>query len=215
MSETHNVKSVDEDAFCDCVSANRLNLQRFLDEFVETVQLFELLERGGGPPSVGVFGGVFIKFRIIAAKQGALSLFHFKNSLEALREYIYRCPRTRYVDGKKLREAKSLFDRYFPNADNTRNAVAHAGEIYKSPAAIRQHEQKQDYRGIGVFSAAGGLSIQSLYERTYAIGWIGQVFEVHMDTSSIQKLAEVLNIVEEAFIKAEAGTSGAPPPSGS
>jgi hypothetical protein len=115
---------------------NKANLTRFLDEFRMSVALFELLERGGGPPSVGVFGGEFMNYRMIAARDGALNIFHFGCSLEALKKQLARCPslasRTNAV---KLRNAIKQFGSYFPHADNVRNAVAHAGSFFLLPNA--------------------------------------------------------------------------------
>src|SRR4051812_12686370 len=73
-----------------CIAVNRLNLSRFFEEFQRSVRLFELLERGGGPPSAGVLGGEFIHYRIIAARDGALNIFHFGCALEAVRKQLYR-----------------------------------------------------------------------------------------------------------------------------
>lgn len=81
-----------EAAYCDCLAANRLNLSRFYDGFVLAEQLFELLERGGGPPTLGVLGGTFIQFRTIAAKEGAMNIFHFGNTLLAIKRQIPLCP---------------------------------------------------------------------------------------------------------------------------
>ena len=57
-----------------CVYINYFNMSQFLERFRRSVKLFEFPERGGAPPSVGVFGGEFIQYRIIAARDGALNL---------------------------------------------------------------------------------------------------------------------------------------------
>lgn len=196
----HNAPlSPEEEEICACVSINRLNLQRFVGDLAVAVQLFELLERGGGPPSVGVFGGVFIQYRIIAAKEAALNIYHFGNSLDALRRQVYICPTTHsVVDAGKLKQAFSLFNRYFPHANNTRHAVAHAGEIWGSPAKAREHRQRETYVTAGGFTSGGFLTAM-LFEKTYSVGWEGKVFEVHMDTPTIQKLIEVMSLAHSAF----------------
>lgn len=95
-----------EMAFCQCLAANRSNLGSFCEAFSTAAQLFELLERGGGPPSAGVLGGPFIQFRIIAAKESAMNIFHFGNTLDAIKKQIPRCPTSQNtVDVTKVREA--------------------------------------------------------------------------------------------------------------
>ena len=161
----------------ECVSSNRLNLGRFLDEFQRSVRLFELLERGGGPPSVGVFGGEFVQFRMIAAKDGALNVYHFGCSLRALRAQLPTCPTlARQTDAKKLREATKSFQRDFPHIASVRHAIAHAGELYETPRSMRENEQKNDEVFDAGTSSSGGLLLGALYERTYSVGFAGPCF---------------------------------------
>ncbi len=192
--------SPEEEEICLCVSANRLNLAGFVKSFVQAIQLFDLLERGSGPPSVGVFGGIFIEYRIIAAKEGAMNIYHFGCTPDALRHQVGRCPRTRtIVDARKLKQAFILFNRHFPHANNTRHAVAHAGEIWTSPAKAREHRQKKAYVSTGGSIAAGAFLSAMLFERTYSVGWAGMVFEVQMGESTTQKLVDVLSLAHSAF----------------
>ena len=123
-----------ERAWSQCVRFSRMNLGRFLEDFQRSVQLFELLERGGGPPTVGVFGGIFIQFRIIAARDGAMNLFHFRTSLKGMTEQIPHCPL--FIASATLVQvtaALATFDQYFPNTSVIRNTIAHAGELNNSP----------------------------------------------------------------------------------
>lgn len=188
-----------EEDICACVRMNRVNLQTFLGNFAYAAQLFQLLERGGGPPQVGVFGGVFIQFRIIAAKEGALNIYHLGCSLDALRGQVGRCPETRGLDAIKLREADKLFKRHFPNADTIRHAIAHAGEVWTSPARAKQHQLHEDHSWVGGFVSAGDYQVSGLFERTYSLQWGGRMFEVQMDASTVQKLSDVLALVHSAF----------------
>jgi hypothetical protein len=79
----------------DCVSRNVVNLYRFFAEFQLSVERFELLERGRDHRAS--VGGQFIKYRIIAARAGALNLYHFGCSLEAMEEQI---PLSRTLQGR-------------------------------------------------------------------------------------------------------------------
>lgn len=199
-----SVLSREDFDICTCVSVNRLNLTRFVEEFHVAVQLFELLERGGGPPSVGVFGGVFTNFRLIAARDGALSLYHFSCSLEALQSLLIRCPTTRNSDLKALKTAAKVFRRAFPNAAALRHAVAHAGEVFANPARMKEHIQQQDFNSPGGFSSAGGYLSAQLFERRFSIGWQGKVFTVTMDISSVVTLAAIQAMAQAAIVIEEA-----------
>ncbi len=76
MSANILIPPDEKDAY-ECIVLNRMNLFRFAQEFATSVALFEFLERGGQSPSAGVLGGEFIKWRIIAARDGALNVYHF------------------------------------------------------------------------------------------------------------------------------------------
>ena len=190
----------DDNAIHICITVNRFYLTRFLEEFQNSVLLFEFLERGGGPPSVGVFGGIFIHYRIIAARDGAMNIFHFGCSLEAIKRQLPKCASlASSTDAIKLRNAVKQFKLSFPHADNVRHAVAHAGEICSTPLKIKSSEQKSDHEGVGFRSTAGGHFLGALYERTYSVSNLGEVFSVTLDNESIRKLAHVISLVDQAF----------------
>lgn len=218
MSETPPLSPEEEDA-CLCVGSNRANLGRFIDEFslavlLFEVLLFEFLERGGGPPSVGVFGGVFVQFRIVAAKEGALAIFHFAETLRALRKMLPMCPTAKgSVDLAKVRSALGVFEKRFPHVDNTRHGVAHAGEVWKNPKAMRLYQQRKDYCSDGGFVAAGGWLTSGLHDRTFSVSWGGDVFVVQMDHSTTNTLLQVRSMVEAAFLEPLIRTLHASPPS--
>lgn len=192
--------SSNEEEICSCVSMNRANLQTFASGFIRAGRLFELLERGGGPPHLAVFGGEFVDFRAIAAKEGALNVYHFGCSLSALRGQVGRCPRTQgVVSASKLKDADKLFKKHFPNADTIRHAVAHAGEVWASPERAARHRLRKDHIWIGGFTGAGTHQFSGLFNRTYALQWEGRVFEVEIDVSTGQKLLDVVFLVESAF----------------
>lgn len=190
-----------EREMCQCVQANRMGISRFIENLCYSFELFELLERGGNPQN-GVFGGVYINYRIIAAKEAAMCLFHLHHTLEALASQIKLCPETAHtVDVLKIKEARKNFSNAFPNVENMRHAVAHAGELFKSPQAAKRHEQKIDYTAPnGSFSSKGnGVLLSMLEDRTYSVGWEGRVFEVRVTTETLQAVQRVAALVNDAF----------------
>lgn len=193
--------SPDENDICECVVMNQLNLRIFGEGLAVAVQLFELLERGGGPPQVGVFGGVFNNYRMIAAKEGALNIYHFGCSLRELRQKVGLCPRTRdKTAGKKLREADKLFRQHFPNAEAIRHAIAHAGEVWTSPHRAARHQLKQDHSGPdGSHISAGAHQAQMLSGRTYSVQWEGSMFQVTMDGGPLHALSVIQALVDAAL----------------
>ena len=65
------------------VALNKSNLGDFHVALQTAVNLFIVLERGGDP-SREVLGGEFIQYRIVAARDACLNLYHFERSLDAI-----------------------------------------------------------------------------------------------------------------------------------
>ena len=206
MNDPIFVPESEADAY-QCIFANKATLFIFALNFQFSVQLFEFLERGGGPPSVGVFGFPFTLYRMIAARDGALNIYHFKCSLDALKKQLPTSPTiAKYVDAIKVREALKQFNKYFPNTDNIRHAISHAGEMQPTPRRQKQNIQKKDESFHGGASGAGGLFMGAIYEKTYTVGIEGTVFSVSLDNESIRKLNHTISMIDEAFQGASAPT---------
>lgn len=181
-----SISSAEESAY-QRVIANRSNLLRFLESFEVSVSLFEFLERGGHPPTAGVLGGDFIQWRIVAARDGALNIYHFGCSLKALKQQLWHCPTiAKNVELDLITDAIRHFKLYFPHAKNIRHAIAHAGEMADSPKQMKIGEGKN------------GL-IHALYERKYTIGYLGDEFTVEMDATSTNKLRHLTHMADSAF----------------
>jgi hypothetical protein len=187
----------------DCVILNRMNLFRFIEDFKTSVELFELLEPGGGPPSDGVPGGrvpggEFHNYQIIAARDGALNIYHFGCCLNAIKKQVPASPvHAGKVDAIKLRAARQKFRAYFPNIDSVRHGIAHAAEHYKSPADMKKNRLRMS--GFLLSPTESVFFPSRLVERTYSVGIEGTMFSVQLDQSSVAKLQHIKDLNDEAF----------------
>lgn len=68
-------------------------------------------------------------WKFIAAHECVHQLHHLKERLEKIKGFKIRaCPTlTSSIDSKQLRAASKLLDEYFPDIDQLRHAIAHAG----------------------------------------------------------------------------------------
>lgn len=184
----------------DCISMNRFNLRVFCEKFQTAVDLFTLLERGGGPPNVGILGGVFIQYRIIASHEAALNAYHFKCSLEAVINLLPKSHDSKiYVNVADIQSALSTFKDSFPHTDNIRHAIAHAGELYNSVPKFKTSHQRNDVTFQGGSSGKGGIFGVALFERTFTVGKAGSIFSLLVDNSSTIKLDNIIKLVDSAF----------------
>jgi hypothetical protein len=193
-----------------CIATNRTNLYRFYDNFRRAVELFRFLKPGGAASQLGSF---YIPFRIIAARDSALNIFHFGCTLDAIRKQFSMCPtlaRTQRGDPEKIKQAVKLFNRHFPHADAIRHAIAHAGELQKNPKQMKRNAQKGPAPQKGVSYQTGGLLISALHANSYSVGIEGNVFSVVMEDGTATKLREVIKAVSHAFSALEEEAKRAP-----
>jgi hypothetical protein len=175
-----------------------IGLTLFLEQLKKAIALFELLERSD-PIARGLDNDLFT-YRMIAARDGALSIFHFKCSLEAIKKQLPRCPSiAAKVDAVKIREALKQLSAFFPHTDNVRNAIAHAGERFSSPERIKEHSMKLPRYGPGFAIDEGGHLLSALHERTYSVGNLGEVFSLTLDQTAVSNLQQVISSVQQAF----------------
>ena len=191
-------KPPDDQAVKDCILKNILGLSIFLEDFKKAVALFELLERSDFP--VGVSENELFTYRMIAGRDGALSVFHFKYSLDAIKKQRPHCRSiAAKVDAIKIRDVVKQFSAFFPHTDNVRHGIAHAGEVFSSPEKMKVSSMKVARYGQGFAIDEGGYLLSALHERTYSVGNLGEIFSVRLDQTAISNLQAVISSVQQAF----------------
>jgi hypothetical protein len=194
----------------DCIVANWAQVAVFLRDFQTACALFELLERGGNPQN-GVLGGVFVKYRIIAAREAALNVYHFGCTIDSIRDLLAKTTvlKARFIDPKLVRIAHKAFRAQFPNVTNIRHAIAHAGEFFDSVDRMKSHERKSNIEFHGSGAGGGGFFKEALFERTYSIGFEGAILSISIDDDSVASLTTIRSTIDSAFIRAEQQTGDA------
>jgi hypothetical protein len=181
-----------------CVLKNLGSLLVFETQFNRAVTLFDWLKHTDFPLD-GLESENFA-YRMIAARDGALSVFHFKCCLEAIKKQL---PRSKslsvLVDTVKIRETLKRFSVLFPHSDNVRHGIAHAGELLSSPERMKQNGMKVSRYGPGFAVHEGGYLLAALHDRTYSVGNLGEVFSLTLDHVAISNLRTVRSSVEEAL----------------
>jgi hypothetical protein len=169
-----------------------------VEQFRTAIALFDLLERTD--PPLNVLKNEYHTYRMIAARDGALCIFHFKCCLEAIKKQLSRSKSlSSLVDRVKIRETLKRFTVLFPHADSARHAIAHAGEVFKSPESMKQHGMKVSRYGPGYAVEAGGYLLSSLHGRTYSVGNKGEIFSVTLDDKALANLKSIQSAISEAL----------------
>ena len=82
----------------------------------------------------------FQTWTLTAARDGAMSVYHFGRTLEGIDKSLPSCPSLRaLIDERLLKEPRSKFLRSFPYFIPLRHAVAHAGERTSTPKELKKH----------------------------------------------------------------------------
>jgi hypothetical protein len=182
-----------------CIGLNRHNLVVFYEAFQASIALFDLLEWAGQAPGATALPLDFIRYRRIAARDAALNLYHFKYSLRAIKKNLPKSVAlSARIDAVAIRNALKYFNSNFPNIDQVRHAVAHAGELFSNVAKMRQNESNSTITGHG-FTHQGRWFSEAMSGRIYTVGIEGKAFFVVADQSTLLKLGSIISMVDLAF----------------
>ncbi len=109
----------------------------------------------------------FKEWRSLAGRDGALSLFHFGNTIEVIRKVAKNSPTlSAHIDGSALCEVQTLVDQTFPGWKGARHAVAHFGEFFSDPAAADKHSaQITPYMRVAYYNRLEGRRFEYTYRR--------------------------------------------------
>jgi hypothetical protein len=79
-------------------------------------------------------------WHFIAARDGAMTIFHFAKVLENMMASIGQCPTIlALVDRDKFKKVRKNLRELFPRFEAVRHSVAHAGELMKDPETAESH----------------------------------------------------------------------------
>ncbi len=91
------------------------------------------------------------------------------------------------IDRPKLREARKLLERLFPDFEDLRHSIAHAGELLHEPDGLKKH-------------AANGVSMRDcLSGRQFVNTFEGKFQSYELSQEFLDGLREVKRLVYEAF----------------
>jgi hypothetical protein len=143
----------------------------------------------------------YVGWQIMAMRDAALTVYHVRETLEALDGAIRRCPHACAVIGRKPFDAAAeTFRRHFPHAKRLRHAIGHSAELARTIQQVRANtSMPRLYEGR--ITAGFGIAL------ALPTGWIDDRLtlnhkgaEVSLDLTeiSLEQLYEVRRIVMDA-----------------
>jgi hypothetical protein len=191
-----------------------LGLERISGEFITAVELFEFSgtefqrsrdTREGERAESGFYDYALWKdqsqrfsgWRHIAARDGAMQIYHFGTTMTKIRGQLYKIPTILpLIDVKTLKSAVKNFTAKFPLYVLIRNAVAHSiYELAPSAAAFRAHAP-DDLNVPGLAKGRGIFITHCLYGDRFMITKDKQIAEYTISRATHSEI----ELVREEFV---------------
>ena len=139
-------------------------------------------------------------WKLMAARDGALTLYHFGRAAEATRNNLHFCPALKAtVDLITLKAALKQFETAFPKWEAIRHSVAHQGDLTRTDEQLKKHGLRSPYNCNGMVSGKGGLITNSLNGDVYIVSWEGEVFTYRINRSNLETLCGIADQIYKAF----------------
>jgi hypothetical protein len=148
------------------------------------------------------------EWKFIAAREGAMSIYHFAKALEDIMACLNKSPTVLgLVRRPEIRKARKLLRKHFPKFETVRHAVAHAGELMREPGAYSRHVITGPVViGDIYFGGTFGLRDTFVSERKFVNTFEGAVQEYEISQATLHALTEIRMQFFAAFRDVEAAT---------
>jgi hypothetical protein len=145
-------------------------------------------------------------WQMIAARDGAMSIFHFGTAVQLLPYSLSRCgdELVARADQNELRGAKEDFDRLFPGSKQIRDAIAHVAANSQSPSKINEHAVKGVFQD-KVFASADPDNTTwlpgNLNDRQFAVTFERKAYSYHLSHQTLADLTAIRDRIGRAFVQ--------------
>ena len=151
----------------------------------------------------------------MAARDGALAIYHFGQALHAIASSLKDCPTLRtYTNHGKLRLARKQFEAHFPSVTSIRHVIGHIADFAATIGDKEKHSIRGPYKetfgrvGIQVHDTAKITFSDNLYDHTYAVTYDGAVHTCEISSKTLRTLVAVRETTYSGFDAALAQQTG-------
>jgi hypothetical protein len=179
------------------------DIASYLKDFGAAVGLFLFCEKESKKQITNPqFADNLNRWQLIACRDGAMTIYHFYKSMQAVRRSMKVCPTImKSADHESLRDANRIFEFYFPTFAKIRHAVGHSGEIMKDRKNFERHAFSGSYEGPGIKieQAKNVILADNLQEDRFTITYDGQVLTYDINILTYIKLGTIAAIFFRGF----------------
>lgn len=149
-------------------------------------------------------------WREIAARDGMWRIYNLKEYMEYFSQELNACPTLKkLIDFDKIRDAKRLHKKYFPNSELFRNALAHIPELTKSQKYSDKNACKGPFQSDSMIIPDETTKVfvsASFLGNTFQVTAKGTLLKCEMTEETLQRMVEI----KEAFYSGLEGIMTAP-----
>lgn len=151
---------------------------------------------------------IYHQWQLCAARDCAMSIYHFGRIIEGIDESLAKCPQLReLIDGQAKRKARKKFERQFPSYIVLRHALAHSAERSKTARDAKLHGKMTTKTiklspeiSILVESDENILLVNdNIYGTTFSSMWEGNLIKCEINDQSGEWLDGVIDDYWIAF----------------
>lgn len=149
-------------------------------------------------------------WRVMAARDGAISIFHFGKTIQALHKNLKLAPTLDLqLNHMILKEGSQEFRTSFPGYEAIRHVIAHVAEFSSTKEQKSAHSivgpQKLQFGGVAIEIKDEGAINQfsdNLYDNSYVVTCNGKVHSYEVSAATIIKLQNIKMKIYSSFEKA-------------
>ncbi|MCI4644395.1 MAG: hypothetical protein MRY64_06390 [Hyphomonadaceae bacterium] len=201
---------VDEIAHAQSITRNLSYLDRYIDRFAAAVSLIghiqdEMFSVDPAQLSKSSELPKLMEWQFIAARDAALSVWHFGKCLEACRsKCLPYCPTlTAIADHDQIRSLEKAFKGAFPGHSEVRDSVAHEGQKFSSVAATKKNAMTPEVFMRGVPVVVTGFSEvhpqQSFISDCYQVSYEGRYYKLKLTEESVTSLRRMAEKARQVY----------------
>jgi hypothetical protein len=145
-------------------------------------------------------------WKTMAARDGAMSIYHFGQALAAIPPWMRNCPTIRaLVNPVAVRLARKSFLAALPSYDAIRHAVGHAADLNSTIKKRDTHSIVPPWRhswGNTTYEVIGSKPVrwtEQLIERAYCVSFDGTVHQYEISDQTLDALTKVRERIYTAF----------------
>jgi hypothetical protein len=173
------------------------NLESHVQEFAAALALFDFASGAQGVPH---------QWAIIAARDGAMTVYHFYDAFDGIRKTTRACPTlARHVDWSHFKAVEKLYRAHFPDYVDLRDSIGHAGDKMATPELFAEHSftGSVDSRLLKAGGTVNLTMTNCLENRKFTNTWEGKILSYEVSAKTQGHLEAARDHIWAAFRASE------------